>query len=130
MEPYPGALGLCLDRYHLRRNAAAGYARASGARTDFRVLVAGNFGLILVNRSFKTSVVVALMRPDVALWLIFGITVLLLGMTLAIRAARELFRFGPLHLDDLLLVAVCGALTVLLLESIKAVSRSLRLSLA
>ena len=96
----------------------------------FASLAAGNFGLILVNRSFKSSVVAALMRPNVALWLIFGITVLLLGMTLAIRSARELFRFGPLHLDDLLLVAVCGALTVLLLESIKAVSRSLRLSLA
>jgi P-type Ca2+ transporter type 2C len=96
----------------------------------FASLVAGNFGLILVNRSFKSSVVAALMRPNVALWLIFGITVSLLGITLAIRPVRDLFRFGPLRGNDLMLVLAGGALTVLFLESIKAVSRSLRVSLA
>jgi Ca2+-transporting ATPase len=67
------------------------------------------------------------MRPNVALWLIFGITVSLLGITLAIEPVRELFRFGPLHGDDLMLALAGGVMTVLFLESTKAVSRSLRL---
>jgi Ca2+-transporting ATPase len=106
-----------------------GMPEAQVRALTFASLVAGNFGLVLVNRSFKSSVVAALMRPNVALWLIFGITVSLLGITLAIRPVRDLFRFGPLHGDDLMLVLAGGALTVLFLESIKAVSRSLRLSL-
>jgi Ca2+-transporting ATPase len=105
-----------------------GVPEAQVRALTFASLVAGNFGLILVTRSFRSSVVAALMRPNVALWLIFGITVSLLGITLAIEPVRELFRFGPLHGDDLMLVLAGGAVTVLLLESTKAVSRSLRLS--
>jgi Ca2+-transporting ATPase len=109
----------------LRRGMPEAQVRA----LTFASLVAGNFGLIFVNRSFNSSVVVALTRPNFALWLIFGITVSLLGTTLVIGPVRALFRFGPLHGDDLMLVVACGALTVLFLESIKAVSRFLRLTL-
>jgi len=105
-----------------------GVPEAQVRALTFASLVAGNFGLILVNRSLRSSVVAALMRPNVALWLIFGITVSLLGITLAIEPVRELFRFGPLHGDDLMLVLADGVVTVLFLESTKAVSRSLRLS--
>jgi P-type Ca2+ transporter type 2C len=105
-----------------------GVPEAQVRALTFASLVAGNFGLILVNRSLRSSVVSALMRPNVALWLIFGITVSLLGITLAIEPVRELFRFGPLHGDDLMLVLADGVVTVLFLESTKAVSRSLRLS--
>jgi len=95
----------------------------------FASLVVGNFALILVNRSFTSSVIVALNRPNAALWLICGITMTLLAATLAIGPVRHLFRFGPLHGSDVMLVAAVGALTVVFLESIKAVSKALRLSL-
>jgi len=95
----------------------------------FTSLVVGNFGLILVNRSFTSSVIVALKRPNAALWLILGITISLLAVTLAIGPVRHLFRFGPLHGADLMLVAAVGVVTVVFLELIKAVSKSLRLSL-
>jgi Ca2+-transporting ATPase len=95
----------------------------------FTSLVVGNFALILVNRSFTSSVIVALKRPNAALWLISGITLSLLAMTLAIGPVRHLFHFGPLDGFDLMLVAAVGVVTVVFLELIKTVAKVLRLSL-
>ena len=95
----------------------------------FTSLVVGNFALILVNRSFTSSVTVALKRPNAALWLILGMTVGLLAMTLACGPVRNLFRFGPLDGFDLVLAAAVGIATVAFLELVKAGSKALRLSL-
>lgn len=63
----------------------------------FMALVVSNFGLIMVNRSFGTSIVAALMDPNRAFWLMFAATMMLLSAALFIAPIRELFHFGPVR---------------------------------
>lgn len=85
----------------------------------FFSLVMAIVGLILLNRSFSASLLTALKRPNRALVLVFTAVVLMLSATLAWPFMRELFRFGPLHPDDLALSFGAGVLLLLLLESAK-----------
>jgi len=82
----------------------------------FTVLVLMNIGLILVNRSFRSSLTGALLRPNRALWALLSIVVLVLSISLYWRPAQSLFHFGPLHLDDLSVCAAVGLGLVMLLE--------------
>ncbi len=85
----------------------------------FVALVVGNIAMILAGRSFSTSVVRALSRPNPVLWTVLGVDAALLAAILSWRTLRELFRFGPLHLDDLLLCIGVGFATLLVLELLK-----------
>jgi Ca2+-transporting ATPase len=85
----------------------------------FFSLVASIVGLVFVNRSFSRSLTAAFHRPSPALVLILAAVAALLGLTLLWPFARGLFRFGPLHLDDLVLTLGAGAFLVMLLEAIK-----------
>mgnify|MGYP003510011669 CR=1 FL=1 len=46
---------------------------------------------------------------------------LLLSVTLLFPPASRLFRFGPLHLDDLALTLGAGMIVLVVLEALKAV---------
>jgi Ca2+-transporting ATPase len=84
----------------------------------FVSLVASIVALILVNRSFQASLAEVL-RPNAALgWVLLGVTVTL-AVTLAWPAASELFRFGPLHADDLAVTGAAGGVVLVALESLK-----------
>ncbi|MBM3598170.1 MAG: HAD-IC family P-type ATPase [Alphaproteobacteria bacterium] len=85
----------------------------------FSTLVAGNIGLILVNRSFSTSLVSALFRPNRALWLVIGVTTLVLSVALNWAPASQLFRFGPLQAVDVVICIASGAGVLLVLELVK-----------
>jgi Ca2+-transporting ATPase len=85
----------------------------------FFCLVTTNFSLILVNRSFASSLSEALRPDNRALWVVSAVTAIVLGLALAVEPARQLFRFGPLHADDLALTLCAGAGLVLLLEFLK-----------
>ena len=76
--------------------------------------------LIFVNRSFSASPLVALRRPNAALAFVLLAVTAMLGLTLLWPFARDLFRFGPLHADDLALTFGAGVLVLALLESAKA----------
>jgi Ca2+-transporting ATPase len=79
--------------------------------------------LIFVNRSFDSSLISALRTPNSALaWVLLGVTGVL-ALSLLWPVARELFRFGPLHPDDLLLVLGAGLVAMILMETIKPVWR-------
>jgi P-type Ca2+ transporter type 2C len=82
----------------------------------FTVLVLMNLGLILVNRSFHSSLADMLLRPNRALWALLSIVVLVLSISLYWRPAQRLFHFGPLHFDDLAVCAAAGLGLVVLLE--------------
>jgi Ca2+-transporting ATPase len=85
----------------------------------FFSLVLSIISLILVNRTFGASLIAAFRRPNPALlWIIFGI-ILILGLTLLWPAAAALFRFGPLHADDLALTVIAGLVILILLETLK-----------
>lgn len=85
----------------------------------FVSLVMTNVGLILVNRSFSTSLVAAFRHSSRIMWFILAAIAALLGLVLAWSPARELFRFGPLHADDLALCAAAGIAVLVLLDLLK-----------
>jgi Ca2+-transporting ATPase len=86
----------------------------------FTSLVLTNMGLILVNRSFAASVLGAFLRPNRSLWILLGGVSLVLAGAVYWPPARDLFGFGRLHWDDLVVCAVAGATGLLVLEGIKA----------
>ena len=67
----------------------------------FVSLVLVNASLILVNRSFSGSLLSALLRRNISLWILLSSVAVLLAVVLTWRPAMDLFRFGPLHADDL-----------------------------
>jgi Ca2+-transporting ATPase len=98
-----------------RQGMADGEVRA----LSFFSLVLAILGLILVNRSFSTSVLAALTRPNRTLLLVVFGVVSLLALTLSWPAASQLFHFGPLHWVDLLLALGGGVVVLIGLESLK-----------
>jgi len=89
----------------------------------FFTLVLSIVSLIFVNRSFSASLLTALRRPNRALVLVLVAVTMMLGLTLLWPFARSLFRFGPLHLDDLGLSLSAGALVLVFLELLKPLWR-------
>ena len=85
----------------------------------FVTLVEGNIALILAGRSFSPSVLRAFSRPNPVLWTVLGSDAVLLTTILSWPTLRELFRFGPLHPDDLVLCLGVGFGMLLVLELLK-----------
>jgi P-type Ca2+ transporter type 2C len=85
----------------------------------FFSLVIAIVALIFVNRSFSASLIAAFRRPNPALIVVLAVVVVTLGLTLLWPFAMDLFRFGPLHIDDLALTLSAGALVLGLLELFK-----------
>ncbi len=67
----------------------------------FVTLVIGNLGLMLTNRSLKTSAFLTLTRPNRALVFVVIITFAALALSLSVPWLRGLFGFAPLGLDRL-----------------------------
>ena len=82
----------------------------------FTTLVLMNLGLIIVNRSFRSSLSEALLRPNGTLWILVAVVLLVLATALYWHPAQALFHFGPLHLDDLSICLAGGAVLIGLLE--------------
>ena len=82
----------------------------------FGVLVLADFGLILTNRSIEGSVLGVFRKPGTSLIVLVSVVAFVLGVALAWRPAQSLFRFGPLHLDDLAICAGLGMLALVLFE--------------
>ena len=85
----------------------------------FVTLVVGNIALILTGRAFSTSIVRAFSRPNPVLWAVLGIDAALLVIILSWPPVRTLFRFGPLHPDDVALCLGVGLAVLLALEFLK-----------
>ncbi len=90
----------------------------------FFSLVIAIVSLILVNRSFSASLITAFRRPNPALrWILLAV-VAILGLSLFWPVVSALFRFGPLHLDDLALTLAAGLLVLVVLELLKPLWRA------
>jgi hypothetical protein len=85
----------------------------------FVFLVLVDLGLVLVNRSFGTSLRYLIGQRNSALIWVSTVIVLMLALILVLPFGRELFRFGSLHDDDLRLVAAVVASVVTMLEGLK-----------
>lgn len=74
--------------------------------------------IVLLDDDFG-SIVTALRRPNPALaWVLIAVTATL-SLTLLWPFASGLFRFGPLHADDLLVTLAAGILVLGVLELLK-----------
>jgi len=82
--------------------------------------------LIFVNRSFSASMLTALRRPNRALVLVLPAVAAMLATTLLWPMASGLFRFGPLHWDDLALTLGAGVAVFVILEIVKPLWRTQR----
>ncbi|ODA92175.1 ATPase [Mesorhizobium sp. SEMIA 3007] len=85
----------------------------------FFSLVLTIVGLIFVNRSFSASLLTALIRPNRSLMIVVVAVASMLGGTLLWPFAASLFRFGPLHLDDLAVTIAAGFAVLACLELLK-----------
>ena len=89
----------------------------------FFSLVLAIVSLIFVNRTFSASLLTALRRPNTALaWVLLAVLAML-SLTLLSPPISDLFRFGPLHLDDLSVTLGAGVIVLVLLEALKYVWR-------
>jgi Ca2+-transporting ATPase len=89
----------------------------------FVSLVLTNMALIFVNRSFSASLTTAIRRANRVLWAVLAAAAALLALALEWPAARETFRFGPLHADDLTICAAAGIGVLLALDAVKPLWR-------
>ena len=89
----------------------------------FTTLVLINVSLILVNRSFSASLLAALRRRNAFLWLLLSVVAAVLTLALTWPPAMALFRFGPLHLDDLAVSACAGVAVLIVMELAKPLWR-------
>ena len=92
----------------------------------FFALILVTTGLILINRSFSASVWTAVGRPNPTLLWILLIIAAILALTLEWPFAADLFRFGPLHPDDLALTVGAGVIVFACLDALKLFRRAWR----
>jgi P-type Ca2+ transporter type 2C len=89
----------------------------------FTVLVVSNLSLILSNRSMSQTLWRSLRTPNLTLWVVVSLTLLMLFSALQLPWALEVLRFAPLATADLASAALLGVLSLLWFEAIKGVRR-------
>ena len=92
----------------------------------FVALVASNFALIMVNRSFGTSIIASLIDPNRAFWLMLISTMTVLAAALLIDPVRELFHFGPVRMSIICFAIGMGLAVMMTLELWKKIGLGLQ----
>jgi Ca2+-transporting ATPase len=90
----------------------------------FVTLVTTNIGLILVNRTYDTSVLSAFKGNGFLLWGVIGVAFSLLLVSVTWPPAERLFHFRPLHADDLAVTLAGGLIVLVLLDWLKPAFRA------
>jgi Ca2+-transporting ATPase len=98
---------------------ARGLPESDARALTFASLILTNIALIIVNRSHGGSLLAAFSRPNRWLWWLVGGVLALLATSVRWAPAEALFRFGALHLDDLVVVTAAAVVLLLVLEAIK-----------
>ncbi|PWT87745.1 MAG: ATPase [Proteobacteria bacterium] len=111
-----GGLALVLTGGVMLTANAYGMPENEVRALTFFSLVLVIVSLIFVNRSFSTSLVEAFTRPNRTLVLIIAFVAAVLTLSLVWPAAAGLFRFGPLHADDLAITITAALVSLVLLE--------------
>jgi Ca2+-transporting ATPase len=103
----------------LARALLGGLPETDARVLTFATLVVADLGLILANRAISGGAIAALRAPNRALWLVVGGAAALLAIVVGVPGLRDLFRFGPLHPDDLAVVAIASLLALLWLDVVR-----------
>ncbi len=111
-------LSVCLaalyfSHFHL------GQPIAVAQSVTFATLMLANLCLIVVHRSWTTSLLRALRTPNRAMWWVLGGSLLALLAVFGVPAIRELFRFAAVPGPQLLAWALLGPASVLWFELFK-----------
>ncbi|MCK5519100.1 MAG: cation-translocating P-type ATPase, partial [Alphaproteobacteria bacterium] len=85
----------------------------------FANLIAVNIAIVLASRSFSTSLVSAFWKPNPVLWKVMIIVIGLLGIAMFWPPSQSLFRFGSLHVHDVMIAVTSGVLLLAILELVK-----------
>lgn len=117
---FQGLIALAILATILIVGSKAGMAEPDLRALIFTTLVLINMGLILVNRSFKSSLIRAFMQPNHSLGYMFIVVILFLLIALFWPPAESIFRFGQLHLNDLALSVVISLACLVTLEILKS----------
>jgi Ca2+-transporting ATPase len=86
---------------------------------SFLCLVMSTIVLVLVNRSFASSLRQAFVSANRMLWWVLGAVGTLLLAVLNLPILQTIFRFGAVHAHDWLLCLAISALLLLILEQLK-----------
>ncbi len=100
---------LAVQGYTLHQGASEFEARS----LTFATLVSGNLGLILVNRSWKQSLLRTISNPNPALWYVISGAITLLMLALYLPILRGIFHFASVDTSSLaisLFIGFCSAL--------------------
>jgi Ca2+-transporting ATPase len=116
-----GASLLAATLFAFRLGLAHTGADAPARAMAFTTLIAGNAGLILVNRTWRGSVLSILSARNLAAWAVIVGAVATLAVALAVPFFRSLFRFGTVNLHDLGLAAAVGLGSLAWFEVLKSV---------
>jgi Ca2+-transporting ATPase len=106
--------------YGFTLNQGRGELEARGLA--FVTIVVANLGLILSNRFWSKNILSGLRYINKPLLAIVAFTVILLSLVICVPFLRELFRFGPLHPNDVALSFAAGVLCILWFEAVKLLS--------
>jgi Ca2+-transporting ATPase len=103
--------------YTLYHGASVELARA----LTFTTLVIGNLGLILVNRSWRHSIIGTLKKHNPALWWVIVVAISFLALVLSMPMLREIFHFGLVSPQQFLYCVAAGLASVLWFELYKKI---------
>jgi Ca2+-transporting ATPase len=91
----------------------------SGRALAFATLIAGNVGLILVNRSWRTTALRSIGARNLASSIVVAGATGMLVLALVVPFLRGLFRFGPVSAPDAALAIAAGVGSLLWFELVK-----------
>jgi Ca2+-transporting ATPase len=101
-----------------------GIAEEGARALTFTTLVTGNLGLILVNRSWRHSVLRTLNIRNPALWWVIIGAFVFLSLSLSVPLLREIFHFSLVTIQQFALCVLLGLASVLWFELYKIAMRS------
>jgi len=120
---FQGALALVAVAAVFFLTALSGLPSEDVRALSFFTLVLANLALIFANRSRRGVSADFLHGNNPVMLGITALTLALLGLSVSWSPARALFGFGPLHTDDLGLIALAVGLLVAILFAFKPLAR-------
>lgn len=100
-----------------------GQSEEEARALSFAVLIISNICLILTNRSWSKNIVSSLATFNKALFWVVSGAISFLAIVLYVPSLRNVFHFGPMHPDDVLIFFTAGILSIVWFELIKFVCR-------
>lgn len=100
-----------------------GQSEEEARALSFATLIISNICLILTNRSWSKNIVSSLATFNKALfWVILG-AISFLALVLYVPLLRDIFHFGPMHLNDIFIFVSAGILSIVWFEFVKFTCR-------